>query len=411
MKVLHEICCGIDVHSETLTACLNNKGKKETRTFSTMTYDLLKMRDWLVESGCKEIVIESTGVYWKPVYNILDGAVKVIVVNPEHVKGLRGHKTDVKDAEWLSDLLRHGLVRPSFIPPEQIREMRELTRYRDSLVGEHRSVANRIVKLIESANIKLAEVATDVLGASGRAMLRALTEGESDNRKLAEMAQGKLKKKEPQLVRALEGRLLPMQRFVLSQLLDQLEKLEEIERRVNAQIGNYLSDHPKLARAWELLQTIPGIGPRVAEIVIAEIGINMREVFPTDAQLASWSGLCPGNKGSGGKRLSGKIRHGNTYLRSALVQSALAAIKKKDTFLSAQYRRLVKRLGHKKALVAVAHSLLVIIYHVLDREQSYTELGGDYFDKQQVAKRRAYLLLQLEALGLKVTVEELPDAA
>lgn len=410
MKVVHNICCGIDVHAENLTACLNRKGKKQTQSYSTLVPALLKLRDWLVKEGCTHVVIESTGIYWKAVYNILADAMTVILVNPEHVQALRGHKTDVKDAEWLCDLLRHGLVRPSFIPPAEIRELRELTRYRESLIREHTSVVNRIQKIIESAGIKLSQVASDVMGVSGRAILWALAKGETNSAKLAELAQGKLKAKQPQLEQALQGRLLPMQRFVLAELLQRVAELEAAEQRVNEEISQYLQVRPKLAQCKELLQTIPGIGPRVAEIVIAEIGVDMQGVFPRDANLASWAGLCPGNKASGGKRKRAPTRHGNSYLRSALVQAAWAATMKKHTYLSAQYKRLVRGLGRTKALVAVAHSMLVIIYHVLDRQQGYIELGGDYFDKQQQDKRRDYLIKQLRSLGLKVTVTEETEA-
>jgi transposase len=397
-----------------LVACLiRTNGEKEIRTFSTMTDDLLNLRDWLVEAGCTQVVIESTGVYWKPVFNILEDKLGVILVNPEHVAALRGRKTDVKDAERLADLLRHGLLESSFIPPPEIRELRELTRYRDSLVRERRSVANRIQKVIESGNIKLGQVASDVLGASGRAMLRALAKGESDPIKLAELARGKLKEKKPELIRALNGRLTFSQRFVVGELLTQLEQLDAAQERVNRQINEHLepTNHPELARALEVLDTIPGIGPQIAEVVIAEIGIQMKECFPSDAHLASWAGICPGNKKTGGKRLSGRTRKGNTYLRSALVQAAWAAIRKKDCYLSAQYYRLAGRLGRKKALIAVAHSLLIIIYHVLENDQSYTELGGDYFDRQQTEQQRAYFIRRLQSLGLKVTVEESSEAS
>jgi transposase len=411
MEIVYRICCGIDVHAKFLVACLIRDGKKETRRFSTMTDDLLQLRDWLVAAGCTHVAIESTGVYWKPVFNILESALTVVLINPEHARALRGRKTDRKDAEWLADLLQHGLLSASFIPPLEIRELRELTRYRESLVREHTAVTNRIEKLIESGNIKLSQVASDVLGVSGRAMLRALAAGETDAGKLANLAQGKLKEKRGELVRALQGQLTSSQRFVLGELLDQIERLEAAAERVNREINRYLTDpqRPKLLRAWELLQTIPGVGTRVAEVIIAELGVEMAAIFPTDAHVASWVGLCPGQKESGGKRQSGKTRHGNTYLRAALVQAAWAATKKKQpTYLKAQFYRLVGRLRRKKALVAVAHSLIVIVYHVLEREQSYTDLGGDYFDRQQAEKQRAYYLRRLAELGLKVTVEEPP---
>ena len=412
MKVMHEICCGIDVHAKMLVACLlSGQSEKEIRTFSTMTDDLLRLRDWLLSKQCTHVAIESTSVYWKPVFNILEDSLTVILINPEHAQALRGRKTDVKDAEWLADLLRHGLLRPSFIPPLEIRELRELTRYRDSVVREQSRVANRIQKVIESGNIKLGQVASDALGASGRAMLWALAGGETDSGKLAALAKQQLKEKVPQLQRALQGRLTVNQRFVLRELLQRWEELERADRRVTQEIDQYVQQRPKLARAREIVDSIVGIGPRVAEVVIAEIGVEMSTVFPSDAHLASWVGICPGNKATGGKRLSGRTRKGNTYLRSALVQAAWGATLKKNSYLSSQYFRLVKRLGRKKALVAVAHSLLVIIYHVLERDQTYTDLGGDYFDRKYVEQQRDFYIRRLQMLGLKVEIKELTTAA
>ena len=412
MNVVHEICCGIDVHAKMLVACVvGADGEPQLRTFSTMTADLLRLRDWLQAAHCTQVAIESTGVYWKPVFNMLADAVRVMLVNPEHARALRGRKTDVKDAQWLADLLRHGLLRPSFIPPPEIRELRELTRYRETLVREQSAVANRIQKLIESGNIKLSQVASDALGTSGRQMLWALARGETDPVTLAALAQGRLREKSLELQRALDGRLTVNQRFVLGELLTRWEELERADERVTREIDQYLRARPKLARCRELLDTIAGIGPRVAEVVVAEIGVQMGDVFESDAHLASWAGLCPGNTASGGKRLSGRTRKGNTYVRAALVQAAWGATRKKNCYLSSQYQRLVKRLGRKKALVAVAHSLLVIIYHVLQSDQSYTELGGDYFDRQHVEQQRAYDIRRLPMLGLEVNVEALPAAA
>jgi transposase len=412
MKVVHEICCGIDVHAKTLVACLLlGNGDKQIRTFTTMTADLLHLRDWLVGAQCSHVAIESTGVYWKPVFNLLEDALTVILINPEHAHALRGRKTDIKDAAWLADLLRHGLLQPSFIPPLEIRELRELTRYRESLVREQSSVANRIQKLIESGNIKLGQVATDALGVSGRSILWALARGEKDPAKLAALARGKLKEKSLSLERALDGRLTVNQRFVLGELLRRWEELETADARVTSEIDKYLQARPKLARAREILDSIPGIGRRVAEVIMAEIGIEMVAVFADAAHLASWAGICPGNKATGGKRLSGRTRKGNTYLRAALVQASWGASMKKNCYLSSQFFRLSKRLGRKKALLAVAHSLLVIIFHVLQGDQTYTELGGDYFDRHHVEQQREYYLRRLQMLGLKVTVEELPKAA
>ncbi|MDQ3255178.1 MAG: IS110 family transposase [Acidobacteriota bacterium] len=412
MQVLYPCCCGIDVHAKTAVACLIKQGKRQTRTFSTMTDDLLRLSDWLTAEGCTHVAIESTGVYWKPVFNILEAALTVILVNARDAKAMPGRKTDVRDCEWLADLLRHGLLRASFIPPLEIRELRELTRYRQTLIKEHTAVANRIQKLIESANIKLGQVATDVLGVSGRLMLRALADGETEAEKLVELARGTLKGKKPELRRALTSRLTPAQRFVLNELLLRLAELEAATARVSEQIVREVAENtdPFVPEAVQLLQTIPGIGLRVAEVIVSEIGVDMTR-FPTNAHLASWAGVCPGNNESAGKRRSGQTTKGSPYLRAALTQAAWAAAHTKNTYLAAQYHRLIKRMGKNKALVAVAHSLLVIIYHVLAHRAGYRELGGDYFDRQHQQTQQQRLVKKLEAMGLKVTVEALSEAA
>ena len=296
MQVLYPCCCGIDVHAKTAVACLIKQGRRQTRTFSTMTDDLLRLSDWLTSEGCTHVAVESTGVYWKPVFNILEAALTVILVNARDAKAMPGRKTDVRDCEWLADLLRHGLLRASFIPPLEIRELRELTRYRQTLIKEHTAVANRIQKLIESANIKLGQVATDVLGVSGRLMLRALADGEAEIEKLVELARGSLKGKKPELRRALTSRLTPAQRFVLNELLQRLGELEAATARVSEQIIKEVaqSTDPFVPEAVKLLETIPGVGLRVAEVIISEIGVDMSR-FPSDAHLASWAGVCPGN--------------------------------------------------------------------------------------------------------------------
>lgn len=412
MDIIHRCCCGLDVHARTVVACLIKDGKKQTRTFSTMTDDLLMLSDWLSREGCTHVAIESTGVYWKPVFNLLEGVLEVVLVNARHVKAVPGRKTDVRDCEWLADLLRHGLLKASFIPPLEIRELRELTRYRQTLVREQASVANRVQRIIESGNIKLGQVASDVLGVSGRLMLRAVCEGETDGVKLAALARGKLKQKETELPRALSGRLSPAQRFVLRELLDRYDELEAALGRASEQIKQEVArcSDPFVAEAVALLQTIPGVGERVAEVIVSEIGVEMRH-FPSDGHLASWGGMSPGNNESGGKRRSGRTTKGNIYLRNSLVQAAWAATHTKGTYLAAQYKRLVGRKGKNRALVAVGHSILVIIYHVLSRRESYSELGGDYFDKRNVEAQRKRLVRQLERLGLKVTLEEVPVAA
>jgi transposase len=412
MEVLYACCCGIDVHAKMLVACVLKQGKKEVRTFSTMTEDLLHLLDWLSQERCTHVAIESTGVYWRPVFNILEGAMEVILTNARDAKGYKARKTDVIDAEWLADLLRHGLLKPSFIPPLPIRELRDLTRYRESLVRERTTLANRLQKLIESANIKLGQVASDALGVSGKAMLRALASGETDAEKMGHLARSSLKRKQPQLQQALEGRLTQAQRWILAELLDQYAHVEvalqRAEERIRQEVEN--SADPFVPEAVQRLDTIPGIGETVAQIIVAEIGVDM-ERFPTAPHLASWAGMCPGNNESAGKRRSGKTTKGSRYLRAALVQAAWAASHQKGTYLAAQYKRLVKRMGKKKALVAVGHSILVIAYHVVQTRTKYQDLGGDYFERRNVATQRKRLIRQLESLGVKVTVEEIKEAA
>jgi len=291
MEIIYDCCCGLDVHAKTVVACLIKRGKKETRTFSTMTDDLLKLSDWLVSEGCTHVAMESTEVYWKPVFNILEGVLEVILVNARHVKAVPGRKTDVRDSEWLADLLRHGLLKASFIPPAHIRDLRELTRYRQSLVKEQTAVGNRIQKLIESANIKLGQVASDALGVSGLAMLRALARGETDPEQMADLARRRLKAKKPQLRRALQGRLTEAQRWVLGELLRRYDELEAARARVNEHIRQEVEHNrdPFVADAVTLLATIPGVGEPVAETIISEIGVDMSR-FPSDAHLSSWAG-------------------------------------------------------------------------------------------------------------------------
>ena len=412
MNIIHHCCCGIDVHAKTVVVCLIKNGKKQIRTYSTMTDDLLMLSDWLVSEGCTQVAIESTGVYWKPVFNILEGVLEVVLVNARHVKTVPGRKTDVRDCEWLADLLRHGLLRASFIPPLPTRELRELTRHRHTLVRDQTAVSNRIIKLVESGNIKLAQVASSALGVSGRAMLQALARGEQDTTKMAELARGRLREKQGQLRRALRGNLTRSQRFVLKELLDQLEQLEAAVARVSQEIHEQIEENtdPFVKDAVRLLQTIPGVGEHVAEVIVSEIGTDMTR-FPTDKHLSSWAGMCPGNNESAGKRKSGKTTKGSNYLRAALTQAGWAASHTKMTYLAAQNKKLVRRIGKKKALVAVGHSILVIAYHILKNRASYRELGGDYFDRQNVESQRARYIKRLEALGLKVSVEVVSEAA
>jgi transposase len=406
MEILYSRCCGLDVHAKTVVACLCVEGEKQIRTFSTMTEELLQLADWLLAAGCTHIAIESTGVYWRPVFNLLEDHFTVLLVNAHHIKAVPGRKTDVRDCDWICDLLRHGLLKASFIPPRHIRELRELTRHRQILVRDRAAVANRIQKLLESANIKLGQVATNVLGLSGRLMLQALADGEEDAAQLAQLAKGKLKAKAAQLKQSLTGHLTPTQRFLLRELLHQYDQLEEAIARTTVEIQRQLRESPDpcLPQAVDLLQTIPGVGARVAETLVSEIGTDMTP-FPTAGHLASWAGMCPGSHQSAGKQLSGHTRKGNVYVRGALTQAAWAATRTKRTYLAAQFRRLTARLGKRRALVAVGHSMLVIAWHLLSTHASYQELGSDYFERCDAKAYRLKLIRKLEALGLKVVVE------
>lgn len=412
MEILYNSCCGIDVHSKNLVACLIKNGKREIRSFSTMTADLLRMLDWLLHNDCSHVAIESTGVYWKPIFNILEGHLDVVLVNARHIKAVPGRKTDVKDSEWLADCLRHGLLKPSFIPPRHIRDLRELTRYRSTLIKERGSVANRIQKIAESGNIKLSEVVSDALGESSKAMLRSLAAGETDTLKMSELARGRLRSKKPQLQLALEGRLTQAQRWVMAELLTRYEELEAAIKKAEEKIRQQVEDSPDpfVGEAISYLDTIVGVGERVAQVIVSEIGVSM-EQFPSAEHLSSWAGMCPGNNESAGKRKSGKTTKGSKYLRAALVQAAWAASRKKECYLASQFQRLARRRGKKKAAVAVGHSILVIAYHVIKRRESYKELGGDYFDRKNVEGRKRRLIRELESLGLRVKVEEIGEAA
>jgi len=406
MDTLYPRCAGIDVHKGNVVVCVRCCDRpgtvfEEVRTFSTITRDLLALSDWLAEHGVTHVAMESTGVYWKPVFNILEGGVQVILVNAEHIKQVPGRKTDVKDCQWIGQLLQHGLLKASFVPPPPIRELRDLTRQRTQLIQERSAAANRIQKVLEDANIKLANVATDVLGASGRDMLEALIAGETDPEKLADLARKRLRAKIPALQLALEGRVTDHHRFLLRMHLDHVTHLEELIGRLGARIEEALAP---FAEAAERLQTIPGISQRVAETVLAEIGANM-EQFPTDGHLASWAGMCSGNNESAGKRRSGRTTKGNRWLKRILVQAAWAASHTKGTYLAAQYRRLAKRRGRKRALIAVGHTLLVIIYHVLKQGTTYAELGPDFLDRLEPERLTRQLVKRLEALGHKVTLE------
>jgi transposase len=416
MEVLHPVCCGLDVHAKTVVACLNVSGKKTTRTFSTMTDELLKLADWLLESGCPIVAIESTGVYWKPVYNVLESVCEVWLVNAHHVKNVPGRKTDVRDCDWLSDLLRHGLLRASFIPPAPIRDLRELTRYRATLVRDRTQIGNRVLKVAESANVKLASVLSDALGVSGRRMLRALAEGETDLDRVVALADRQLDAKRGQLRRAVDNRLTAAQRFVLKESLDRYEEVERAIARVSEAITQEVESEqqdPFAAEAIRLLTQITGVGGRVAEVIVAELGLDMSR-FPSDKHVSSWAGLCPGTNQSGGKRRPGKTTKGDAALKLALTQAAWAAARKKGSYLALRYQQLKGRLGAKRAIVAIAHKILVIAYQMLRKREDYREPQMAERAKLAIEQERARLLRKLGTLGLKVTVEEvadIPDAA
>ena len=413
MEILYARCCGLDIHKRTVVACLFVPGAegtptKEIRTFGTMTNDLLALSEWLAAAECSHVAMESTGVFWKPIYNLLESSFGVLVVNAQHVKAVPGRKTDVRDAEWIGDLLRHGLLRASFIPDRPQRELRELTRYRTTLIHDRANEVNRLQKVLEGANIKLSSVATDILGKSGRDILEALVAGTTESAALAQLARGRLREKIPQLEQALAGQFSAHHRFLIAQQLAHSDFLDASLERLSAEIAERVRPFDA---ARERLQTIPGVGRRTAEVLVAEIGTDLTR-FPSAGHLASWAGLCPGNDESAGKRRSGRTRQGSPWLRTALVEAAQAAARTKDTYLATQYRRLAARRGAKRAVVAVAHTILVLVYVLLTREQeSYHDLGSHYFDERDrnVVQRR--LVRRLEALGYTVSLEPTIPAA
>lgn len=442
MQIVYESCAGIDIHKKMVVVCLlalNAAGQqgREIRSFRTTTAGLLALRDWLQTAGCTHAAMESTGVYWKPVYNLLEGACELLVVNAHHLKAVPGRKTDVKDAEWIAELLAHGLLTGSFIPPTEQRELRDLTRYRTSVVEDRARVINRLQKVLEDTNIKLGDVATDITGQSARAMLDALLAGQTDPVKLADLARGKMRAKLPALEEALVGVIKPHQKFLLAELLRQFDSLSEAIGNVGNEIAAWMDrqtppelvpapeqsqlpspmpvqEEPKQPLTWAqavaLLCTIPGISQRAAQVILAEIGCDMAR-FPSAGHLASWAGMCPGNHESAGKRLSGKTRKGSPWLRKTLVEVANAAARTKNTYLSAQYHRLAARRGRKRALIALGHTMLVIIYCMLSQHQSYEELGSNYFDERDRHNTEKRLVRRLEKLGYQVDLHPVAPAA
>ncbi len=411
MDLVYPRCAGIDVHKRTAVATIGwvdeqGQRQRKTRTFGTMTAEIEQLAAWLVEHGVTHVAMESTGVYWRPVFNLLEPHVEVVLANAAHVKAVPGRKTDVRDSEWLLDLMQHGLIRGGFIPEAPIRALRDLTRYRTGVIEERTRALNRIQKVLEDTNIKLASVASDVLGVSGRAMLEAIIAGEADPEVLAGLARGTLRRKHDALVQALTGRVQDHHRFLLRTLLAHVDQLTEAIAQLSAEIARRLEPY---AAALDLLCTIPGIKRRVAEVVLAELGTDLRR-FAGARHLCSWAAICPGNHESAGKRRSGRMRHGNRWLRGVLLQAAWAAIKVRGAYFGAQFRRIAKRRGDKRAAIAVAHSLLTVLYHVLTRDEPYRDLGGDYFDRRKPEQQAHYHARRLAELGYDVTLTPVPAA-
>lgn len=436
MNVIHFRCAGLDVHKKTVQACirlLDERGQvsKEFKEFGTMTGELLALGDWLAQHGVTHVAMESTGVFWKPIFNLLEARFEVLLCNAQHVKNVPGRKTDIKDSEWLAQLLQFGLLKASFIPPRPHRELRDLTRTRAGLQDEKARVANRIHKILEDANIKLGSVATDILGVTGRQILKKLIAGQTSPSELAECAQGRLKKKKAQLQAALQGGVTEHHCFMLRTEWEHLHYVEALIERVEDRIQTQMT-HPELSpaetpivateehrpkavqeattrkalpflAAIKLLDEIWGVDRKSAENILAEIGTDMTR-FPSAAHLASWTGLCPGNNESAGKKKNGKTRRGNRWLRRALTQAAWAGIRAKKSYFGAQYRRLVSKRGKQRALVAVAHSMLVTIYHMLKRQSAYADLGTAHFDSIGKERNTRNLIRRLEAMGYAVTI-------
>jgi transposase len=400
MEVVHDRCCGLDVHKKSVVTCVMTGEGQQTRTFGTTTRQLVGLSDWLGEQAVTHVAMESTGVYWKPIVNLLEDKFTAWVVNARHIKAVPGRKTDVKDAEWIADLLRHGLLKPSFIPERSQRELRELVRYRQSLIQERSREANRIQKVLEGANIKLGTVATDVLGVSGRMMLTALSEGENDPKVLADMAKGRLREKLDALEEALEGVMGSHQRLMLGTQLRHLSYLDMEVDRLDDEVARRVGPHQEVLDA---VDTIPGVGRRTAESIVAEIGTDM-DRFATSGHLASWAGVSPGNNRSAETSRRSPVKKGNASLQSALVEAARAASRTK-TYLGAQYHRLARRIGANRAAMAVAHSIVVIIYSIIRTKRPFVDLGHDYFEKRDKDAITRRAVRQLERLGHKVTLQ------
>lgn len=404
MEAIVERCCGLDVHKESVVACVltgpaTGRARKEVRTFGTTTKELEALREWLREQGCTVVGMESTGIYWVPVYTVLEeGNFEIVVGNATHMKNVPGRKTDVKDSQWIADLIRHGLVRKSFVPPKWQRCLRDLTRYRRKLVEAQASERNRLQRLLESCNVKLASVASDVFGKSGRAMVRALISGTTSPDEMAALARGRLRKKLAELALALEGRVEPHHRFVLEMQLSRVEEIEADIAKLDARIAQEIEPHRS---TFERIITVPGIDRVTAETVIAELGVDMT-VFPSAAHAAAWAGVCPGNNESAGKRASQTKRKGNVHLSTALIQAAMVVSRAKEGYLKTRFWRIAGKAGKKRAAVAVAHTMLKAIYEMLSAATDYRDLGSEYLDKFLKRGAEQRMVRRLEALGYQV---------
>ena len=405
MEVMHPRCAGLDVHKDTVVACVrlaaDRKVEQEVRTFRTTTRELCQLFDWLAEHGCTHVAMEATGVYWKPVWHVLDGSFELVLANAGHIRNVPGRKTDVRDAEWIADLLAHGLIRASFVPPEPVQEMRDLTRTRKQLVREVAQHVQRVQKALEDANLKLTGTISNVVGVDGRKILQAVIDGESDPKKLADLATH-VKASRKSLIDALHGNVRPHHRFLLKLHLQQIDSLQQAIAEVEQRLGAVLEP---FRRAVRLLTTIPGVSETVANVLVAEIGIDMNR-FPSAAHLVSWAGLCPRNDESAGKRRSTRLRHGDTWLKTALVQAGWAAGRSKGTYLNAQFLRIKSRRGPRKAVVALAASILVSAYHILREQVPYKDLGPQHFDRQNKTRTIKRLVRRLRDLGCDVQIPE-----
>lgn len=405
MEVLHPRCAGLDVHKDTVVACArimeDGKVEQHVETFGTMTSDLERLRDWLTSHGCTHVAMESTGVFWKPVWHVLEGRFELVLANAAHVRNVPGRKTDVNDAMWLADLLAHGLIRGSFVPELCIQELRDLTRTRKQLVRERAQHVQRIQKVLQDANIKISSAVTDIMGKSGRAILEALIAGETDPDVLASFASSRIKAGRNKLVESLRGRVRDHHRFMLELHYDQVGNIEAAIAEIDTKLG----DHTEPFRdKVELLTTIPGVSDTIAEVIVSEIGLDMGR-FPSAAHLVSWAGMCPRNDETAGKRRSTRVRKGAPWLKTQLVQAGWCATRAKNTYLRAQFLRLKSRRGPKKAVMAVGASILTAAYHMLQRNEPYRELGPNYFDRLQKDKLVKRLVRKIEELGYAVDLK------